>query len=115
MPLSKEADAARMREQRELASEVMPNSRTAATSSAKLLRAKERIIDFKVNFHDYLRKKSCAIQRHPQQPFDIDQGKLVSLWACGCAPFLRRQEYVSGNLRVLQRTLRTSLCSDRSY
>ena len=32
----------------------------AATSSAKLLRAKERIIDFKVDFHDYLRKKSCA-------------------------------------------------------
>ena len=27
---------------------------------AKLLRAKERIIDFKVNFHDYLRKQSCA-------------------------------------------------------
>ena len=91
MPRSREANAARMREQREaearaqkkiaLQSEVMPNSRfkvtqkladeaaafaaaiapvppeeeaaLAATPSAKLLRAKERIIDFKFNFHDY--------------------------------------------------------------
>ena len=26
--------------------------------------------DFKVNFHYSLRKKSCKIQRQPQQPFD---------------------------------------------
>ena len=47
---------------------------------AKLLRAKERIIDFKFNFHDYLRKKSCAIQRQPQQPFDnsTEESSLVS-------------------------------------
>ena len=47
---------------------------------AKLLRAKERIINFKVDFHDYLRKKSCAIQRQPQQPFDnsTKESSLVS-------------------------------------
>ena len=80
MPLSREGNAARMREQREIASEVIKakladeaaafaaaiapvppeeEAALAATSSAKLLRAKERIIDFKFNFHDYLRKKSC--------------------------------------------------------
>ena len=37
---------------------------------AKLLRAKKRIIDFKVIFHDSLPKQSCAIQRQAQQPFD---------------------------------------------
>ena len=52
----------------------------AATSSAKLLRATKRIFDFKVNFHDSLRKKSCAIQRQPQQPFDnsTKESSLVS-------------------------------------
>ena len=108
LPLSREANAARMREEREaeaarerekkvvLQSEVMPNLRfernearakarsearsapvppeeeaaLAATPSAKLLRAKKRIIDFKVNFHDSLPKQSCAIKRQTQQPFD---------------------------------------------
>jgi hypothetical protein len=52
----------------------------AATPSAKLRRAKERIIDFKVNFHDSLPKQSCAIQRQPQQPFDnsTKESSLVS-------------------------------------
>ena len=44
---------------------VLPEEREkqalAATSSAKLLRATKRIIDFKVNVHDSLSKQSCAI------------------------------------------------------
>ena len=119
MPLSKEADAARKREERgaearaqekvALQSEVTPEAKRSKRSNerskriaeasvlalpleeeeivlpeeqkqAKLLRAKERIINFKVDFHDYLRKKSCAIQRQPQQPFDnsTEESSLVS-------------------------------------
>ena len=52
------------------ASPAAPFPTAPATSSAKLLRAKKRIIDFKVNFHDSLQKQSCAIQRQAQQPFD---------------------------------------------
>ena len=100
LPLSREANAARMREEREaeaarerekkvvLQSEVMPNLRfernearakarsearsapvppeeeaaLAATPSAKVSRAKKRIFDFKVIFHDSLPKQSCAIK-----------------------------------------------------
>ena len=85
MPLSKETDAARKREARAfsvatvgdalgrrskriaeasalaLALEENIAQSLAATYSAKLLRATKRIIDFKVNFHDSLRKKSCPI------------------------------------------------------
>ena len=52
----------------------------AATPSAKVSRAKKRIFDFKVIFHDSLPKQSCAIKRQTQQPFDnsTKESSLVS-------------------------------------
>ena len=72
----------RMREKREAEQEQREAQREArsavtqkklADEAAAFAAAMAPVPDFKVNFHDSLRKKSCAIQRQPQQPFDAER------------------------------------------